>query len=221
MPVRIVIPDHPWERQGVEKLWYSLRWTYGDGIQTLFVDNRTREVELGVPLGANLIVCAYPLDDMLPFGALAGAGNLSSCIVLNQDSGFLADLLLGIEERVACSVNFAVLEKYAAESTPDFRLLDSDVLLTDILNGKLSGKSFRVLEPVIAQEMLFYPGIWESESVHENALSVPADGVAPDLELSPGVHRYLCVNRELEIRIVVSRDGVFKYERPALISRLT
>ncbi len=219
--VSIVIPGHPWETEGVEKLWYSVRWTYGSGGGTVFVDNKTRNVEFEVPLGANLIVCAYPMDDMIPFGALIRPESAGAGVVLNQDSGFLADLLLGIDGRIACSVNFEKLEKYAAESTPDFRLLDSDILVTDILNGKLSEKSFRVLEKVLVKDLLFYPGIWESESVHENALSVLSDGVAPDLELALGVHRYLCVNRNLEIRIVVSRDGVFKYERPALISGLT
>ncbi len=219
--VSIVIPDHPWEGGDVEKLWYSLQWTDGGAINTRFVGNGVRNVELKVPLGANIVVCAYPLDDLLPFGALIGPEVSAAAVVLDQDSGFLADLLLGLDSRVACSVDFPLLQKYAEQSTSDFRLLDSDVLVTDILNGKLSQKSFRVLESIEVTDLLFYPGIWESESVHENALAVGADGVAPDLELGLGVHRYLCVDRELEIRIVVSRDGVFKYERPALISRLT
>lgn len=219
--VSIIIPDHPWETEGVEKMWYSLQWTDGSSVRTLFVDNTTRNVALKVPLGANIIVCAYPMDDLMPFGALIGPSGGEAGVVLDQDAGFLADLLLGIDLTVACSVNFEMLEKHAYLNTEDFRLLDPDVLLTDILNGRLSAKSFRVLEAVEASELLFYPGIWESESVHENALTVGADGIVPVLELGRGVHRYLCVNRELEIRIVVSQDGIFKYERPALISRLT
>ena len=219
--VNIIIPEHPWETEGVEKMWYSLQWSDGSSVRTLFVDNRTRNVELKVPLGENIIVCAYPMDDLMPFGALIGPAGGEAGVVLDQDTGFLADLLLGIEGGVACSVNFEMLVKYASQKTGDFRLLDSDVLLTDILNGRLSEKSYRVLETLEASDLLFYPGIWESESVHENALTVGADGAVPVLELSRGVHRYLCVNRELEIRIVVSQDGIFKYERPALISRLT
>lgn len=219
--VNIIIPEHPWETEGVEKMWYSLQWSDGSCIRTLFVDNGTRNVALKVPVGANIIVCAYPMDDLMPFGALIGPAGGEAGVVLDQDTGFLADMLLGIEGSVACSLNFEMLVKYASLSSEDFRLLDTDVLLTDILNGRLSERSFRVLEPLEASDLLFYPGIWESESVHENALTVGADGVVPVLELGRGVHRYLCVNRELEIRIVVSQDGIFKYERPALISRLT
>ena len=219
--VSIIIPEHPWETQDVEKMWYSLQWSDGSCVRTLFVDNGTRNVQLKVPLGANIIVCAYPVDDLMPFGALISPAVGEAGVVLDQDTGFLADLLLGIELEVACSVNFDMLVKYSSRSTSDFRLLDADVLLTDILNGRLSERSFRVLEPVEASDLLFYPGIWESESVHENALAVGADGVVPVLELGRGVHRYLCVSRQLEIRIVVSQDGIFKYERPALISRLT
>jgi hypothetical protein len=210
--VELVIPLHPWEEDRTS-MWYSLVWNEGTGTKTLFVDNATRKVRLKIPRTQTTYICAYPLGNLKPFGTAVTPLSGSNVFALDQDKGVLAELLLGLEHPSALTVNFDRLVENASLELEDFSLLDPEILLEDVYNGNLSKKSIVRTEPVKVTGMEFYSGLWIPESIHQEAFSVEAGEAAPVMHLAQGVHRYYCRERSLEIRIVVSFDGVYRYER--------
>lgn len=212
-PVSVVIPDHPWESEG-HRMWYSLQYNDGEGLRTLFVENGVREVYLKVPAGRTVYVCAYPLGSLRPFGTGVSPLSEGTVFVLDQDQGVIADLMLKIGEPAVERVNYERLVGAASEVADDFSFLDTELLAQDVYNGDLQKNSVKAKEGVKVTGLEFYQGLWVPENVHSAAFRVGPDGQAPDMVLAEGVHRFLCAERSLEIRIVVSQDGVYKYERP-------
>ena len=212
--VKLVIPLHPWEENG-PSMWYSLVWNDGTETKTTFVDNTTRTVSLRIPKAQTTYICAYPLGSLRPFGTAITPLSHASVFALDQDEGVLAEILLGLEHPSALGVNFDKLVENASLKLEDFTLLDPEILLEDVYNGNLSKKSIVRTEPVKVAGMEFYSGRWIPESIHLEAFSVETGETAPVLYLSQGVHRFYCRDRNLEIRIVVSSDGVYRYERPS------
>lgn len=212
--VTLVIPLHPWEEEG-PSIWYSLVWNEGVEQKTVFVDNTTRTVSLRIPRLQTTCICAYPLGSLKPFGTAITPLSRGNVFALDQDKGVLAGLLLGLEHPSALSVNFDTLADYAALVLDDYSLLDPEILLQDVYNGTLGKTSIAMKEPVKVTGMEFYSGRWIPESIHLETFSVDTDGKAPVFLLPEGVHRFLCPERNLEIRIVVSSDGVYRYERPS------
>jgi len=210
--VELVIPLHPWEENG-PSMWYDLVWNEGTETKTLFVDNTTRKVQLRIPRTQTTYICAYPLGALRPFGTAVTPLSRSNVFALDQDKGILAEILMGLEHPSALTVNFDRLVENATLVLEDFSLLDPEILLEDVYNGNLSKKSIVRTEPVKVAGMEFYSGCWIPESIHLEAFSVEAGEKAPVLYLSQGVHRFYCRERGLEIRIVVSSDGVYRYER--------
>jgi len=212
--VTLVIPLHPWEEDG-PSMWYSLVWNEGIEQKTMFVDNTTRTVSLRIPRLQTTFICAYPLDSLKPFGTAITPLSRGNVFALDQDKGVLAELLMGLEHPSALSVNFDTLADYAALVIDDYSLLDPEILLEDVYNGSLGKASISVKEPVKVTGLEFYSGRWIPESIHMEVFTVDTDGKTPVFHLPEGVHRFLCPERSLEIRIVVSSDGVYRYERPS------
>jgi hypothetical protein len=210
--VELVIPLHPWEEDG-PSIWYNLVWNEGTETKTVFVDNTTRTVSLRIPRTQTTYICAYPLDSLKPFGTAITPLCSANVFALDQDKGVLAELLLGLEHPSALTVNFDRLVENAALELEDFGLVDPEILLEDVYNGNLSKKSIVRTEPVKVTGIEFYSGRWIPESIHMEAFSVEAGETAPVMHLPQGVHRFYCRERSLEIRIVVSSDGVYRYER--------
>ena len=212
--VELVIPLHPWEEDG-PSMWYSLVWNEGTGTKTVFVDNSTRTVSLKIPRTQTTYICAYPLGSLRPFGTAVTPLSHSNVFALDQDKGVIAEILLSLEHPSELTVNFDRLVENASLELEDFSLIDPEILLEDVYNGDLSKKSIVRTEPVKVTGLEFYSGLWIPESIHQEAFSVEAGETAPVMYLSQGVHRFYCRERSLEIRIVVSSDGVYRYERPS------
>jgi len=210
--VQIVIPPHPWE-ENKDRMWYDLVWNEGTDRRTVFVDNTTRKVSIRIPRAQTTYICAYPLGSLKPFGTAVSPLSRGTVFVLDQDKGVLADLLMGLEHPSALGVNFDLLAENAALVLEDYSQLDTEALLENVYNGTLGKTSVKRTEPVRVTGMEFYSGHWIPENVHCESFYVDSDGKTPVFLLGEGVHRYLCPERNLEIRIVVSSDGVYKYER--------
>ena len=213
--IKVVIPTHPWEETTDVKLWYKLKWNKGTEIQTAFVYNDTRILNLEIPPGQTVYICAYPLGSMLPFGTGISAHNSKTVFVLNQNEGFLADILMNSEDSSVLTLNFEKLVQKAETETPDFRNLNTSLLLQSVLNGKITAKSFEQTEMQTFSDIAMYSGLWIPESIFEDPFTVNEDGNSPVMTLSMGIHRYLCLKRNLEIRLVVSEEGIFRYEKTA------
>ena len=212
--VTVVIPLHPWEENG-PSMWYSLVWNEGVEKKTVFVDNTTRTVCLRIPRAQTTYICAYPLGSLRPSGTAISPLSHGNVFALDQDKGALADLLLGLEHPSVLLVNFDRLADHAALVLDDYSLIDPETLLEDVYNGTLGKTSIVAKDPVKVTGLEFYSGRWIPESIHLESFSVDTDGKTPVFLLPEGVHRFLCPERSLEIRIVVSSDGVYKYERPS------
>lgn len=212
--VQVVIPLHPWE-QDKASMWYDLVWNEGTGRKSVFVDNSTRTVSLRIPKSQTTYICAYPLGSLKPFGGAITPLSQGNVFVLDQDKGVFAELLQTLEHPSALHINFEKLVENAALLLEDYSLLDTETLIEDVYNGTLGKTSVVRTEPVKVTGLEFYSGTWIPENVHSEAFYVDIDGKIPVLYLPQGVHRFICHERELEIRIVVSSDGVYKYERPS------
>ena len=212
--VQVVIPLHPWEEDKT-CMWYDLVWNEGTSMKSVFVDNSTRTVSLRIPKSQTTYICAYPLGSLKPFGGAVTPLSQGNVFVLDQDKGFLSELLQTLEHPSALHVNFEKLVENTALLLEDYSLLDTETLIEDVYNGTLGTTSIVKTEPIKVTGLEFYSGTWIPESVHLESFYVDTDGKTPVLFLSEGVHRFLCPERDLEIRIVVSSDGVYKYERPS------
>ena len=196
-------------------MWYNLVWNEGTSNKSVFVDNSTRTVSLRIPKSQTTYICAYPLGSLKPFGSAVTPLSKGNVFVLDQDKGVLAELLMGLEHLSALHVNFEKLVENAALLLEDYSLLDTETLLEHVYNGTLGKTSVVRTEPLRVTDLEFYSGTWIPENVHLESFYVDTDGKTPVLYLPQGVHRFLCPERNLEIRIVVSSDGVYKYERPS------
>ena len=92
--IRILIPQHPWEKVSGRKLWYTLRWTDSDGLKTLHVTQDMRAVDIEVDPGRTTVVAAYPLGELSPFGTAVTPADNRKEVLLSQDEGFLTSLLI-------------------------------------------------------------------------------------------------------------------------------
>ena len=212
--VSITIPQHPWENGTGVELWYKLKWNEGTQIRTKFIPNTQRVIQLRIPSVHTVLICAYPLESMIPFGTGISAGNQDRYFILNQDDGLLANLLLNTCDPSVLTVNFEKLSRKSLSVSDNFSILNTTILIQDVLNGNLSSKSFQPVETIKLTDLPMYSGLWIPENVHEQPFTVSEDGIVPVLELFPGIHRYLCIKRNLEVHLIVSEDDVFKYEKP-------
>ena len=215
--VEVTIPDHPWERASGKNLWYTLKWTYGDEIRSVFIPPDQRSVRLYLPPGETAIIAAYPLGDMSPFGAILTPLDTSSRIILSQNDGVLAGELLDIDRVVTSRLNYGLISSNLREKTDDFRNLDKVSFLRDLQNGVLSKRSFRVFSFFPVESFALPNGIWTSEFLQDPGLVV-TEGKSPDLQLPEGVFRYL--NPEMDrmlVLIVDSAGSAYSYLRQSLV----
>lgn len=208
--VKVCIPAHQWEEQCNIKLWYYIKWTCKGHVETLYADTETREVFIRVPLGETVYICAYPLGDMAPFGCAITPQSRKKEVMLSQDIGYIAHLLMNSDLQAASRVNFDSLIDLIQTQTTDFRLVDDTVLVSDVINGKLGINSVKITEKTVVPPFSVPGGVWVPEYGCDFCLYV-LDGKTPELELGPGVHRYYCRELDRELRIVTQSDGNIFY----------
>lgn len=209
--VCILIPEHPWELSGQNSMWYSLIWSH-DGVEKyLYVDTNTRQVHIQIPKDQTVVICAYPLDTLHPFGAFVTPLD-SGIVTLDQNVGYLADIVLNGALNVTPNLNSTLLIEKAKTVTTDFRYIEESILLADILNGQLQSSSLRKTNPVEIRDLEVYSGTWISENCNDMFLD------PSEVYLPVGVSRFYNVERNLEMRIVVNTDGTYsKFEERALV----
>ena len=213
----IVIPTHPWESVSGRKLWYTLRWTYGEEARSLYVSPDEREITLYVPAGETVLVAAFPLGEMSPFGAAVTPLDPGREVVLTQNDGVVVGELLEIDRMVTSRLNYAAVSEAMHSVTDDFRRLDKVAFLRDLQNGELSGKSLRPLSLFSVDSFAVPNGIWISEFTSDPGLFVTA-GLTDPMQLPEGVFRYL--NTEMDrilVLVVDSAGGTYSYLRQNLM----
>lgn len=214
--VKLQIPSHPWEDKDTS-LWYSLKWTSGSELKVLYVPKEQRELELSIPAGESVFVCAFPLGNMRPFGAVITPFDETKVFVLNQNDGVLAQLFMDSDRAAVAGINYLLLKEQALEVSFDFRLLDKIRLLKDALNGKLSEASLKEVAPYDVLSFEVLNGFWVSESILDPNI-LTTNGTTGNLSLPEGVHRYYNKDLQRELVIVVDSEGKnFHYVKLSLV----
>ena len=215
--VEVVIPPHPWEKASGKNLWYTLRWTDSSGVRSLYVGPEQRSVSLDVPVGETVIVAAYPLGELNPFGGAVCPPDESRVLVLSQNEGVFANELLSLDREVTRELNYGLLVDDMLKKCDDLRQIGKVSVIRDIQNRQLHDASIKPVSLFGIEPFAVPDGIWTSEFLRDPDLIV-TDGTAGPLELPEGVFRYL--NTELDrvlVLIVDSRGDRYCYLRQSLV----
>ena len=215
--IEVTIPDHPWELFGGVRLWYTLKWTYGDSVRSLHVPSDVRKVSISVPVGETVLVAAYPLGEMNPYGGAVTPLDSSMELVLSQNDGAIVGELLDIDRMMTLRLNYQLLSLRMREKVDDLRLVEKVSLLRDLQNGELLSSSIKVTSMFAVDSFSLPNGLWVSEYLRDSSLVV-TDGSSGDLELPEGVFRYLNVEMGRELVIIVDSAGdSYSYLRQSLV----
>ena len=215
--LEVTIPSHPWERATGTSLGYTIKWTYGDEIRSTYLSPGQRTLRLYVPPGETVLIAAYPLGDMSPFGAAITPLDTSSSIVLNQNDGVLVGELLDIDRTVTSRLNYGLISNEMREKTDDFRVIEKVSFLRDLQNGVLSETSIKVVSLFGVDSLALPNGIWTSEFLQDSSLVV-TDGMSPPIQLPEGVFRYLNTDMDRVLVLIVDSAGnSYSYLRQSLV----
>ena len=215
--VEIVIPPHPWEKASGKKLWYTLRWTDSSGVRSLYIGPEQRSVSLDVPVGETVIVAAFPLGELNPFGGAVTPSDESGTLTLSQNEGVFANELLSLDREVTRELNYSLLVDNMLKKCNDLRQIGKISVIRDIQNRQLHDASIKPVSLFGIEPFAVPEGIWTSEYLRDSDLVV-TDGSASPLELPEGVFRYL--NTELDrvlVLIVDSRGDRYCYLRQSTV----
>ncbi len=215
--LEVTIPEHPWELFGGVRLWYTLKWTYGDSVRSLHVPSDVRRVSILVPVGETVLVAAYPLGEMNPFGGAVTPLDSSMDLTLTQNDGAIVGELLDVDRMMTTRLNYRLLSTRMRAKVDDFRLVERISLLRDLQNGELLSSSIKVSNIFAVDSFAVPNGMWVSEYLRDSSLVV-LDGTSGDLELPEGVYRYLNVEMDRELVIIVDSTGSsYTYLRQSLV----
>ena len=213
----ISIPDHPWEKAGGKELLYTLKWTYGDEIRSLYLGPGERQASIHVPTGETVLIAAYPLGEMAPFGALITPLDEQVKIILNQNDGVLANELIDLDRSVTERLNYGLIREQIQKKVNDSRQIDHISFLRDLQNGELRETSIKAVSLFGIDNFVLPNGLWTSEYLRDCSLFI-TDNLTPPLQLPEGVFRYL--NPEMDrvlVLIVDSSGNSYSYLRQSLI----
>jgi len=199
-----VIPTHPWESVSGKKLWYTLRWTYGEEVRSMYVSPGERNLTIRVPAGETVLVAAFPLGEMSPFGAAVTPLDTGREVVLTQNDGVVVGELLDIDRMVTSRLNYTLVSQEMKRRSTDFRCIDKVPFLRDLQNGVLTEDSVRAVALFGVDSFAAPNGIWTSEFISDPGLFV-TDGMTAPMQLPEGVFRYL--NTEMDRVLVLVVDG--------------
>ena len=213
----IVIPTHPWESVSRKKLWYTLKWTCGDEVRSLYVSPEERNLTISVPAGETVLVAAFPLGEMSPFGAAVTPLDPGREVVLTQNDGVVVGELLDIDRMVTSRLNYTLLSQKMKLRSSDFRCIDKVTFLRDLQNGVLSEESLKPVALFGVDSFAAPNGIWTSEFISDPGLFV-TDGMTAPMQLPEGVFRYLNTEMDRVLVLVVDSAGsTYSYLRQNLM----
>ena len=215
--LEVSIPEHPWERACGKKLWYTLRWTYGNEIRSVYIGPEEKQAAIYVPIGETIIIAAYPLGEMAPFGAIITPLEDDIQVVLNQNDGIIANQLIDLDRSVTERLNYSLIREYMLKKCDDLRRIEQVSFLRDLQNGELTAASFKAVSLFGVDSFVLPNGLWTSEYLRDNSLYI-TDNLTPQLQLPEGVFRYL--NPEMDrvlVLIVDSSGNSYSYLRQSLM----
>ena len=215
--LEITIPQHPWETVEPENLWYTLRWTYGTEVRSAYVGQDERVVSIQVPIGETILIAAYPLGDMAPFGAIITPLEDEIRITLNQNDGVIVNELIDLDRIVTQRLNYVPIRENMLKKSDDFRRIENVSFLRDLQNGELSNASFKAVSLFGVEPFVLPNGMWTSEYIRDPSLYI-TDNLSPQLQLPEGVFRYLNPDMDRVLILIVDSSGnSYSYLRQSLV----
>ncbi len=207
-PMTFTIPVHPWESLSGKRLWYTFRWTDGETVNALHLNQDERSVTVDVLPGRTVFAAAYPLGEMSPFGAAVSPEDGGKAFLMTQEDGTLVDLLMDLEPAVLGMLNYSLVKSRILEKTDDLRMVDDRALIRDIQNGELTDASFKAVPCHAVGPFALANGIWEGERLRDPSL-VSTEGMCGPVNLPAGVFRYLNIEDGMVMVLIVDREGAF------------
>lgn len=202
------IPQHPWESVCGKKLWYTIRWTDGESVSAIHLSQDERTVTVEVPPGRTVMAVAYPLGDMSPFGAVITPEDFNANVLMTQDDGTFVNMLIDMDSQVLGMLDYGLIQKQMRKKTDDIRRIEDVSLIRDIQNGELSESSFKLAPCFDLEPFALSNGIWESEFLRDPSI-VATEGMGNPISLPAGVYRFLNVEDQMVLVLIVDRDGAF------------
>ena len=202
------IPGHPWESASGKKLWYTLRWTDGQSVSSIHLSQDERSVTLEVSPGRTVLAVAYPLGDMSPFGAAITPEDSNANALMTQEDGVIVNMLIDMDSQVLGMLDYGLIQEQMRKKADDLRRIEDVSLVRDIQNGELSESSFKIAPCFNVQSFALSNGIWESEFLRDPSI-VATEGMGSPISLPAGVYRFLNVEDEMVLVLIVDRDGAF------------
>ena len=206
--VVLTIPTHPWEKITGKRMWYTLKWTDGEELKTVHLNQDQRTFSVEVQTGRTVMAVAYPLGDMSPFGAALTPDEGKTELVLTQEEGYLVSLLSDLDADMVGELNYGLILDSILEKTDDVRKIDDVSLLRDIQNGDLTEETIKVCETYTVGPFALSNGVWESEFLRDPCIVVQ-ESMAEQISLPAGVFRYLNVEDNMVLVLIVDREGNF------------
>jgi hypothetical protein len=164
-----------------------------------------------IPLtpGQTTIIAAYPLGSTSPLGGAYHPGSDSPSVQLTYRKGPLAHHLLHVAAQwpkpiAACDFSYLYHEITGIDLNG--AAIDWNQMAEDLVRGKLSSDSFSSMKTfdVTLSDLLCGWWIPESPLYPQFYAFCFTDTVLT--ALTPGVHRYINMEHELELRVVVPDD---------------
>ena len=135
--LEITIPQHSWESVQPNNLWYTLRWTYGTEVLSAYVGQDERTINIHVPVGEAVLIAAYPLGEMAPFGAIVTPLEEGIRTTLNQNDGAIVNELIDLDRTVTQRLNYGPILENMLKKCDDLRRIEKVSFLRDLQNGEL------------------------------------------------------------------------------------
>ena len=199
--VSLSIPYHPWENGTDRQMWYTLRWTGESSIESLHIPRGTKSATISVPIGKTVIICAYPLGKMTPFGAVIQMDEQNNNIRMTQNDGILCSYLINLDRDVTSILNYRKIKEKISSGCRDFRVINTETLTSDILNGTIDDSSFKKMELKKVTPLNIPEGHWVPASFFDASFDITSGQETPELNLTPGIHYYINHQTNIELRL--------------------
>lgn len=198
--------DTPWEEETGKEMWYRLSWFDGKECHTEYLESGVWRVRRKVRPGALSVFVFYPLGSLEPFGGFwEGDGRE---VFLTPEDGFFADTLISLAKDYPEAV--ATLSvKNLREKVHDLGSVDRVEIVKAIAEGKLGESEIKQYRRYSVPLEGVMKGVWVSLYSRSSSIVV-TDIVDPgSVSLFPGIYRYLCLRRNLMLKVVVEEDGKY------------
>ncbi len=202
----------PWEQGGGVHSYLLVYPNPADDGKTLVrteVETGKQQIVITIRKGAAVPIALYPKGLLKPAGGIYPLDLVdNSTLLLTEEDGFLADILLDLhaENGRVEAVNILKLKQVINENSEgDPWSIDGDVLKTSLVLGSISVYKIKKRESRIVV-LSDAPGTWISDDpFYARAVSDPDGNL--QLNLYPGMHAFLNLETQTELYLQVGNDS--------------